>query len=133
MYWTFCNNLCCLFIAVVFGGMAAGPVHCLKPDEEGSFSAGHMDEAAIESFLMMNQTTLSSFVPSCDSSMETYSASGSAQVPCQMSHRCHILIPGCSLIPPAKAGHLPGNILSSKAGSSLMQDDYIFAIGRIRV
>lgn len=133
MYRTFCNNLCCLFIAVILSGMAAGPVHGQKQDGDSSFSACFPDAASMELALMMNQDTLRSATPASENSMETYTWSGSFQAPCQMIHKCQAHSLGCLHSSLTKAGYLHGNTMSSRAESSSNPDDYIFALGQIRV
>lgn len=134
MYRTFCNNLCCLFIAVVLGGMTAGLVHSHKSEGRISFSAGFPETASMVLSGLMNQDAVRSFVPSSDGSMETYSVTGSAQAPCQMSQKCQSQTVGSSQTDFAKAGHLQESTMSSRVEpASRLADYYIFALGRIRV
>lgn len=134
MYRTFCNNLCCLFIAVILGGMTAGLVHFQQSGDEASLSSGFPGTASMVLSGLMNQDAVRSFVPSSEGSMETYSVTGSAPAPCQMSHKCQSQTIGCGQTTLAKAGHIQENTMSSRTEpSSRLADYYIFALGRIRV
>lgn len=135
MYRTFCNNLCCLLIAVILGGMTAGLVHFHQKSEEGiSFSAGFPETAPMVLSGPVGQDAVRSFIPSSGGSMETCSVTVSAPAPGQMSQKCQGQAPGCSQISFSRTGHFHEATLSFREEpASRLSDYYIFALGRIMV
>lgn len=135
MYRAFCNNLCCLFIAVILGGMTAGTVHFPQKSEKGIlFSAGVPEAASMVLSGLGNKDSVRSFIPSSDGSMETYSVNGPAQAPGQMSEKCqsHAFHCSCTQFLAKPAKYQEPCFLCRLDISSRLADYYIFTLGHIR-